>query len=125
MVFRVVSQTTQQFGHSLRCRSSLVRISPLVFSSRKSLSSARNSLHVSKGVISLAFEETRQFVAQLQPGPQQAALHGRHAEIKCFSGLFRREPIHIAEGENRAIDRREFVDDTRKDGMKFFPRVSL
>jgi hypothetical protein len=40
MVFLVVSQTTQQFGHSARCRSSLARISDSVFSSRKSLSSA-------------------------------------------------------------------------------------
>src|ERR1700733_9333064 len=115
MVFRVVSQTTQQFGHSARCLSSLTRISPLVVSSRKSLSSARNSLHVSKGVVSLAFEETRQFVPQLQPRPKQAALHRRHAQLKRLGSLFGRKPIHVAQRENRPVDRGELVDRTGQD----------
>src|SRR5580704_2105429 len=114
MVFFVVSQTTQQFGHSARCLSSLARISPLVFSSRKSLSSARNSLHVSKGVVSFALEETREFIPQLQAGPKQAALHRRNAQVEHFGSLFGREPIHVAQRENRLIDRGELVDHTRQ-----------
>src|SRR5579863_1886587 len=118
MVLRVVSQTTQQLGHSARWRSSLARISPLVFSSRKSLNSARNSLHVSKGVVSFAFEETRQFVPQLQPCPQQAAFHGGYAQIQHLRRLFRRKPIHIAKGEHSPVDWREFVDHAREDRMQ-------
>src|SRR5438045_1030292 len=110
MVLRVVSQTTQQFGHSAKCRSSLLRRSVRVFSSRKSLSSARNSLHVSKGVISLALEEPREFIAQLQAGAEQAALDRRHCQIQRFGGLFRGEAIDVAEGENGAIDGRKLID---------------
>src|SRR5271168_1045215 len=104
MVFRVVSQTTQQFGHSARWRSSLARISDSVFSSRKSLSSAKNSLHVSKGVVSFAFEETREFVAQLEARAQQAAFHGRYRQVERFGRLFGREAIHVAKRKHGAVN---------------------
>src|SRR5438105_15675943 len=109
MVFRVVSQTTQQFGHSARWRSSLARRSALVLSSRKSLSSARNSLHVSKGVVSLAFEKTRESVPQLQAGAQQTALHGRNAEVERFGGFFSRKPVNITERKHGPVKRCELV----------------
>src|ERR1035441_3590930 len=105
MVFRVVSQTTQQFGHSARCRSSLVRISDSVFSSRKSLSSARNSLHVSKGVVSFAFEKTREFIAQLEARAKQAAFHRRYRQVERFGCLLGRQAIDIAKRKHGAVNR--------------------
>src|ERR1700735_2453841 len=102
MVFRVVSHTTQQFGHSARWRSSLVRTSNSVFSSRKSLSSARNSLHVSKGVVSFAFEKPREFVAQLEPRAKQTALDSRYSQFEGLGGLFSRQAIDVAKGKYSA-----------------------
>src|SRR6266851_3940415 len=101
---------TQQFGHSAMCRSSFVRISASVFSSRKSVSSARNSLHVSKGVVSFALEKTREFVAQLQSGAKQSALDGGNSQIQCFGRLFGRKAIHIPQREHRAVDWRKPVN---------------
>src|ERR1700712_3478246 len=104
MVLRVVSQITQQLGHSARGFSSLARISAFVHSSRKSLNSPRNSLHVSKGVISFAFEETRELFAQLQARPQQAAFHSGDRQVQCFGGLLGGEAVNIAKREDSAVN---------------------
>src|SRR5580698_4578411 len=125
MVFLVVSQTTQQLGHSTRCCSRFARSSPAVFSSRKSVSSDRNCLHVSKGVISFAFEETREPVAQLQPGAQQAALHRGYAELEYVGSLFGRQSVHVAKSKHRTVNRREFVDGLGENRIQFLLRVSL
>src|SRR4051812_24517186 len=90
MVLRVVSQMTQQLGHSCRCFSSLARISALVHSSRKSFNSPRNSLHVSKGVVSFAFEESGELFAQLQASSEEAALDGGDRQIQRFGSFFGR-----------------------------------
>src|SRR5215472_14041073 len=110
MVLRVVSQMTQQFGHSARCASSLARISALVFSSRNSLSSARNCLHVSKGVVPLALEEAGQFVAQLEARPQKPALNRRDRQLQSFGRLFRREAVHVTKREDGLVNGFETVD---------------
>src|SRR5665213_1621526 len=110
---------TQQFGHSDTCRSSFERMSASVFSSRYSESSSRNSLHVSKGVVSFALEETRKFVAKLQAGAQQAALDRGHREIERLGGLFGRKTIHIAKREDSAVDRREAIHGFGENGVQF------
>src|SRR4051794_4261896 len=103
MVFRVVSAITQQFGHSVMCVSSFARISASRFSSRKSLSSRRKSLQVSKGVVSLAFENSRQLLAELQAGAEKAAFYRRDRKPEGLGRLFRREVFDIAEDENRTV----------------------
>src|SRR5574340_557951 len=81
IVLRVVSQTTQQFGHSDMCASRCARVSGSTDSSRYSLSSFMNSLQVSKSVTPFAPEMARQLLPQLQPRAQQPAFYGRHGKV--------------------------------------------
>src|SRR5260370_42284350 len=67
---------TQQFGQALMWSSSFFRSSAPSDSSRKSDSSAKNCLQVSKGILHLFLEESGQFISKLQARPQQPALHG-------------------------------------------------
>src|SRR5260370_11673887 len=67
---------TQQFGQALMWSSSFFRSSAPSDSSRKSDSSAKNCLQVSKGILHLFLEECGQFISKLQARPQQPALHG-------------------------------------------------
>src|SRR5262245_59165279 len=110
MVLRVVSAMTQQFGHSAMCCSSLARRSASSASSRYSLSSLRNSLQVSKGVVSLALELARKFFAQLQARAKQAALDGRDRESQRLRRLFGRKIVNIAQHKNRPVQRLEALD---------------
>src|SRR4051812_38963955 len=103
MVFLVVSAMTQQFGHSVICFSSFVRISLSRASSRKSLNSLKKSLHVSKGIISLALEESGQLFAQLQSCPQEPALDGRYGEPQSLCRFFCGQFFDVAEYENASI----------------------
>src|SRR5580704_16994329 len=107
MVFLVVSVITQQLGHSAMCASSLERNSASVRSSRKSLSSWRKSLHVSKGVVPLALEITGQFLAQLLTGPAQPAFHRRHGKAQRIGRFLSGQLVDIPEYKNRTIRRIE------------------
>src|SRR5580698_1645854 len=100
MVFLVVSAMTQQFGHSAMCASNLERNSASVRSSRKSLSSCRKSLHVSKSVVPLALEIAGQFLAQLQTGPEQPAFHRRHGKAQRIGRFLSGQLVDIPQLEN-------------------------
>src|ERR1035441_8756322 len=124
-VFLVVSAITQQLGHSAMCSSSLTRVSISTASSRYSLSSLRKSLHVSKGVVSLALEEAGQLLAQLQPGSQQPALHGRHGKAQRVGGFLRRELVYVPKLENGAVRRIETLDGRIEDFAELFTRIAV
>src|SRR5436190_13935628 len=100
---------TQQLGRALMWSSSFLRSSRPSDSSRKSDSSARNCLQVSKGILHLFLEERGQFISKLQPRSQQPALHSRDRKFQGFSRLFSREPFHVSQHEDGAIRRRETV----------------
>src|ERR1035437_2511039 len=107
------------------CRSSLARVSASIDSSRYSLSSCRKSLHVSKGVVSLAFEETRQLLAQLQAGPQQPAFHGRHGKAKHVRSLLGGKLVDVAQHENRAVRRLKALNRRIQNAAELLPRKEL
>src|SRR5260370_40638968 len=85
---------TQQFGQALMWSSSFFRSSAPSDSSRKSDSSAKNCLQVSKGILHLFLEECGQFISKLQARPQQPALHGGGLKNGDPSRVLRRRAIH-------------------------------
>src|SRR6478735_690899 len=110
MVFRVVSAITQQLGHSVMCVSSLARISESSDSSRKSLSSRKKSLQVSKGVVSFALEESCQLLTQLQAGAEQPAFDCRDGKSESLGRLLGGKLVDIAQHEHGAIGRFQALD---------------
>src|SRR5439155_17212698 len=125
MVLRVVLAITEQLGHSLMWRSSLARSSASKFSSRYSLNSLRKSLHVSKGVVSFAFEEARQLLTQLQSGPQQPALDRRNRKTQGLRGLFRGELFDVAQHKNGAVKRLQAPDGGIQEAAQLIARKLL
>src|SRR5579872_765375 len=101
------------------CSSSLARTSVSADSSRYSLSSRRKSLHVSKGVVPLALEVPGQLLAQLQAGPQEAALHRRYGKAQRFRRFFGRKFIDVPQHENRAIGRLQTLNRRIEDAAEF------
>src|SRR5260370_41857711 len=90
---------TQQFGQALMWSSSFFRSSAPSDSSRKSDSSAKNCLQVSKGILQLFLEECGQFISKLQARPQQPALHGGGWKIERPSRFPRPGPLQVFEGD--------------------------
>src|SRR5260370_13852610 len=97
---------TQQFGQALMWSSSFFRSSAPSDSSRKSDSSAKNCLQVSKGILHLFLEECSQFISKLQARPQQPALHGGGLKIQGLSRFLGPEPFHVSPGQDGAVRRR-------------------
>src|SRR5260370_34429225 len=110
---------TQQFGQALMWSSSFFRSSAPSDSSRKSDSSAKHCLQVSKGILHLFLEECGQFIAKLQARPQKSALHRRDGKVQSFGRLFGREPFHIAQDEDGAIWVRQAVYGFVEDVVQF------
>src|SRR5262249_45727644 len=122
MVFLVVSQTTWQLWHQVRCSLSSDRSFASIEPSRKSFSSCKNSLQFTVVYVPTSCEFSNdagesklpcaviplfglkvpaETFAQLQASAQQSRFHCGNAQSEHFRGLFRAQPFNIAQDEHR------------------------
>src|ERR1700722_19405932 len=78
--------------------------------SRKSLSSCRNCLQVSKDILPFPFEFTSKLLPKGQPGPQEPALHRRNGDPETFGRLLCTQFFDVAQHENGAEIRLETLN---------------